>query len=479
MAGTGKSTIARTVARKYFEQGRLGASFFFSRGGGDVGHAGKFFTSIAVQLASNARPLQRGICDAILERNDIAGQSLRDQWNQLVFRPLSNLSGDSCPSSYILVVDALDECDNDSNIRIILKLLAEARLLKTVQLRVFLTSRPEIPIRHGFCQIPEAEHQDFVLHNISPSTVDHDVYIFLEYNLRLIQQERSLDIGWPGEQSIERLVHNASGLFIWAATACRFVRQGEKRKVIKTRLSTVLQSSSSITEPEKHLNEIYITVLRHSIPATFLDEEKVELLGMLRYMLGSIVVLHSPLSIKSLSRLLDIPKEDIDDTLEDLHAILDIPNSDACVLRLHHPSFRDFLLDKDRCDDLNFWVDQKQAHQTLADSCIRLLSTALKEDVCSVNKPGALSTNIESSRVEQCLPPEVQYACLYWVLHLQKSGAQLRDNDQIHRFLQEHLLHWLEALGWMQKISEGILAIISLESVALVSLRVAYQKPPN
>jgi hypothetical protein len=33
LAGTGKSTIARTVARRYFEQKRLGASFFFSRGG--------------------------------------------------------------------------------------------------------------------------------------------------------------------------------------------------------------------------------------------------------------------------------------------------------------------------------------------------------------------------------------------------------------------------------------------------------------
>jgi hypothetical protein len=50
LAGTGKSTIARTIARKYHDQERLGASFFFSRGGGVVSHAGKFFTSIAVQL---------------------------------------------------------------------------------------------------------------------------------------------------------------------------------------------------------------------------------------------------------------------------------------------------------------------------------------------------------------------------------------------------------------------------------------------
>jgi hypothetical protein len=52
LAGTGKSTISRTVARRCSEQKRLGASFFFSKGDGDVSHAGKFFTSLAVQLAA-------------------------------------------------------------------------------------------------------------------------------------------------------------------------------------------------------------------------------------------------------------------------------------------------------------------------------------------------------------------------------------------------------------------------------------------
>lgn len=35
----------------------------------------------------------------------------------------------------------------------ILILLAEAQKLKTVRLRIFLTSRPEIPIRNGFTDI--------------------------------------------------------------------------------------------------------------------------------------------------------------------------------------------------------------------------------------------------------------------------------------------------------------------------------------
>ncbi len=125
LAGTEKSTIACTVARRYFEQDRLGASFFFSKGGGDVSHAGKFATSVAMQLANSIPTLHQHICDAIAERSSIASQSLRDQWHHLVFRPLSKLDGNGCYTSYVLVVDALDECDDDNNIQIIVQLLAE------------------------------------------------------------------------------------------------------------------------------------------------------------------------------------------------------------------------------------------------------------------------------------------------------------------------------------------------------------------
>jgi hypothetical protein len=45
---------------------------------------------------------------------------------------------------------------------------------------------------------------------------------------------------------------------------------------------------------------------------------------MLRHMLRNIVVLLSPLSAHSLSKSPHIPKEGIDETLEDLYAILDI-----------------------------------------------------------------------------------------------------------------------------------------------------------
>ena len=119
-------TIARTIARKYSEQKRLGASFFFSTGGGDRSHTGKFFTTIAVQLANLSSTLKDSIYEAVAEHNDIANEALLDQWNQLVFRPLSKLETSSLQLPLIFVVDTLDECEDEKDIRMILQLLGEA-----------------------------------------------------------------------------------------------------------------------------------------------------------------------------------------------------------------------------------------------------------------------------------------------------------------------------------------------------------------
>jgi len=460
LAGTGKSTIARTVARRYFERKRLGASFFFSRGGGDVGHAGKFFTSIAVQLAYNAPWLRRYISEAAEEQIDIANHSLRDQWCQLIIRPLLRLDKRLSPSSYLLVIDALDECDNEDHIRTILHLLAEARSLPAVRLRVFLTSRPEVPIRHGIRAIPQAEHQDFVLHNIQPIVVNYDLSLFLEHHLGIIGQKWTLGPKWPGEEVLRQLVVHASGLFIWAATACRFIHEGEE--FAEDRLDEILEGTSLEGTPEQHLDQIYITVLESSIPTTLRPPEKVRLCARQRRILGSIAILFSPLSATALAKVISTSGIQVTQTLDRLQAILDVPKDDPGLLRLHHPSFRDFLLNKDRCRE--FWVDEKEAHQILATGCIQLMSQILKKDICGMHAPGSQASQVESSRIQECLPAEVQYACLYWVQHLQRGGSHVRNGEEAYQFLQAHLLHWLEALGWMGKASEGIQAILSLEA---------------
>jgi len=118
--------------------------------------------------------------------------------------------------------------------------------------------------------------------------------------------------------------------------------------------------------------------------------------ALLRQVLGTIVALYSPLSVNSLCRLLYLPKVDIEQGLADLHAVLDIPTDTNQPLRLHHPLFRDFLINKERCSNLDFsslfWVDENETHLQIAASCIQLMSSPgkLKQNICNLPNPGIL-----------------------------------------------------------------------------------------
>ncbi|KAK3998077.1 WD40-repeat-containing domain protein [Cladorrhinum sp. PSN332] len=434
IAGTGKSTVARTIARNYHELAMLGASFFFSKGGGDVSNA------------------QR----AISRQKNIADQSFRDQWDQLIAGPLSRIRsrGRSCPPSIVLVIDAMDECDSERDIRVLLRVLASARSLTNIRLRIFLTSRPEIAIRHSLGKIPDAEREIFVLHEISDEVVNRDLSLYFESNFSVIREERGLDDNWPGKPIIERLVQISGGPFIWASTACRFIREG--RRFIMKRVITLLNGHRLGEGPEKQLDQIYIAVIRDSIHqgSDYNQQEKAELYQILREILGSIVVLSSPLSMISLARLLNMPLHDIKETLADFHTIFNIPSRDSKPIRLHHPTFRDFLLDKERSTGLDFSVDEKEAHAELAEGCLRLMTKMLKRDICGLGSPGTLVKDVDPDRTGECIPNELQYACLYWVQHYRQSGKVVSDGDEVHLFFQEYFLYWVEAICLMGKSAE-------------------------
>jgi cytidylate kinase len=98
MAGTGKSTIARTVARRFKEQHKLVASFFFKTG--QELRAKAVFTTLAAQLSSVMPDLKPSICRAIEKDPKISEKNPERQWEDLILKPpqsfqmLSHLSAD-------------------------------------------------------------------------------------------------------------------------------------------------------------------------------------------------------------------------------------------------------------------------------------------------------------------------------------------------------------------------------------------------
>jgi hypothetical protein len=487
------------------------ASYFFSRGGGDAGKATKFVSTIARQLAHKSPQFKELLRETVSKDEDIVCRVLRDQWRELIITPLKKLE---LRSPIIIVVDALDECDSNSSIKQVLQLLADTQNLDRQLLRIFITSRPESLIRHEFSQfLPDEQH--LILQDISKFIVDKDISLFLKNELVRIS---------PEEEVVAQLVRKAAGLFIWAATACRFILEGASPE---RRLHIILGSSvytstptshingvyvalvqdtirnqiwnagyfwfwmaiacgfvrqgiifkqllrtlvTGNTTPEGHLDVIYLTVLDSSIRPSFTPQDVTDFHNKIKYLLGSIVVLFSSLSVKSLSNLLSKAEKEIIWTMQDLHALLDIPGGVDRVIRLHHPSFRDFLLNRRRCCDSYFWVDEKQAHVALADNCIQLMSKLLKQDICGLGAPGTLVADVPEDKLEQHLPPELRYACLYWVQHIDQIRHHIKYGDSTDVFLRKHFLHWLEAMSLVGETNKCTHMIEKLRALANVGV---------
>ncbi|KAL9564102.1 hypothetical protein ACKAV7_011752 [Fusarium commune] len=178
MAGTGKSIIARTIAQLRSDYGDLGASFFFKRGEPDQGSLARFVPTLARQLAGNIPGVASVIKKAVDDDPTIVGKTLREQFDKLIREPLSKtVETAATPTSLVIVIDALDECERDADIRLLINVLSQTKLPRP-RVRFFLTSRPELPIRLRFGEVKGA-YQDLIVHEMSAQIVKHDISAFL------------------------------------------------------------------------------------------------------------------------------------------------------------------------------------------------------------------------------------------------------------------------------------------------------------
>lgn len=443
LAGTGKSTIARTVAQTYHEKGLTLASFFFSEGSGDAESAANFFTTIAAQLAARNSNFRSLVGDTVKANPRISEQSFRDQLQELILMPLSGLRNERTPQTILLVVDALDECGEEQSINSLLNLFTDMPRPAAGQIRIFTTSRPEYSVRHHLSEKTTEGHRTFVLHRIAPDIVDADINTYLTSEFSAIRKERGYNYEWPSAGTIEELTRNAADLFIYAATACRFVRQG--KVFARQRLERILDSSLSTgSEPTRQLDQIYLKVLAHAVPMEFALDEKVAAYAQLRLVLGTLITVSSNLTVKALAALLDIPPEDLEAILEDLHAVLDFTGDQDLIVHLHHPSFRDFLTNSERCTDERLLVDKLEIHTKLAHGCLQVMHRTLHPDICGMKQPGAMNRRTIATRIS----PELRYSCQHWISHWENAAKGTVNQGLVSDFLVKHFLHCIEVLSW-------------------------------
>ncbi|KAF3221766.1 hypothetical protein TWF679_006979 [Orbilia oligospora] len=274
VAGTGKSTISRTIAKELSGKRRLAGSFFFRRGEKDRGGASKFFTTLASQLAHHIHGLTPSIQNAIKENPGIATTGNREQFEKLILQPLSKLNhssserqgpraqsahSSSSVTKAVLVIDALDECDREDDQRLIISLLARlSEIRPAVDIRVFLTSRPEVPLRLGFQELSGDVHEDMILHEIPG--VEEDITLFLECEFAKIRKDHPLPPQWPGQENTRQLAKMAVPLFIFAATVCRFVADSDPQD----QLEIVMNYQSDNYQSNGHQSHWHVQQLQNT-----------------------------------------------------------------------------------------------------------------------------------------------------------------------------------------------------------------------
>lgn len=364
--GCGKSTITASITRDCKDKHVLWAQLFINRKSDNTTKPQFYFPSIARQLADRSPDVQRALHDALVEQPSLIDDIGIDQARKLLVDAIAIACFLDRNSPVVVVIDALDETDRSrlKETATIFSQLFEA-LRDHPNAKVFISSRTEDDISSPFSRtLSDTRVKHIHLDTSTQSSID-DVGAFLKRRLFQIVQDNNLswDV-WPGDERLKVLITRASGLFIWAVTAVRFIQQQIDALGAEC-LDDVLDLLN--TEVMTDVTTLYNIILQLTYPASSSEWE----FEKFRRIVGAIVVLREPMSLADLGSLLDLrrsPKSspvDMVNFVRRLRTLL-AAGTDAItpqtIPRLHK-SFFEFIT-SGHVDD-RFRIDQEGARVKL------------------------------------------------------------------------------------------------------------------
>ena len=454
LAGTGKSTIAQTVSERMFADGRLGASFFCSRGFEDRSNLKLIFPTLAVQLAQKYPGFRSSLIPLLQSNPDVVHESLQEQLHKFLVEPLR-----SADVSTVIVIDALDECRDENPESAILLVLGQS-VSRIPQVKFFITSRPEIHIVSGFRgPLLSGLTNIFILHQVERHNVDNDIRHFLKYELSKLPR-RPQD--WPTDGQIDSLCQRAAGFFVYAVATVNFLKHKFKRP--SERLDIIMESPENTTYEGKaelkvytSLDSLYTSIFQEAFCKSDAKDE-----AMVRSVLSAVVLVINPLSPSAIAMLMDFECDEVLSLLELIQSLLVLHEDIIQPTEPFHKSFSDFIIDPSRCSDPWFHVSPDYYHIELVLCCLRLMGKSLKKNMCSIpnyalnSKVKDLQEMINESGIRGAL----EYACRSWHKHLIATTHRTADVvSALTCFLEEKLLFWLEVLSILGAVGDAACAL--------------------
>ncbi|TFK62731.1 hypothetical protein BDN72DRAFT_376382 [Pluteus cervinus] len=249
-AGTGKTTIAQTMAEYWARRGQLAGSFFFSRSSKERSVTGWLRATILHQFLQ--------IFGADL---DVGHVLCPVTWSALVGVLVS--ASTSFPQPVVIVIDGLDECTSTEwQVSLLRDILNSLDQLGS-SVKILISCRPERHLENVFNEFAPQLGSSYRIHLGQSAEDNDDIRTFFRVSFDRICQDRRYDRAisitdglWPSQGEVEELVDRASGQFVFAATVVRFVDDENEDPV--EMLNLVMEQRTSSFEA---VDLLYLVIL--------------------------------------------------------------------------------------------------------------------------------------------------------------------------------------------------------------------------
>ncbi|KAH7335048.1 WD40-repeat-containing domain protein [Rhizoctonia solani] len=444
MAGTGKTTIAYSFCEWLESTNRLGASFFCSRISSTCRSLSQIVLTLAYQLARYSPAFRSELCASLNDHPDAGTLNVVQQFEMLLKNPMLS-SKEAMSDNVVVVIDALDECDDVYSVRLLLDVLL--KFSQSLPLKFFVASRPEHVIRDRMVSQGGSSRTIVHLHDIEESIVEGDIKKYLSEALSLMQPPPSL-------KQIELLAKRSRNLFIYAATVVRYIYPEDVPVNSTTRLKSMLVTvgapETNVKNRYKDLDRLYTTVLSAAFNESLDDDEQ----DHMRCVLYVIVCAKEPLVATTIASLAKLTEDQVWTTLQSLRSVVHVPEDQSLISTLH-ASFPEYMLDRSR--SMKFCCDQSKSNEALLHRCFDVMKSELRFNICNLESSYLTDDQVDDmkARVTRFISPTVSYACRYWGAHLSLSPAVDNTRNMLLDFLHNRLLFWMEVLSLSCCVGDG------------------------
>ncbi len=440
IAGTGKTTIGYSLCEWLAKIGKLGGNFFCSRAEPSCRDANNIIPTLAFQLSQSSPAYRSALCKVLKEEPQASKLDVRWQFQKLIEGPVRAVKG-AVPEDTIIVIDALDECDDGEAFRLFLGTLL--KLAPDLPFKIFLTSRPEPVIRQKMLE-PGCPRSVLHLHDIEESVVEADIKKYLTDAFHTMSP-------CPSSYQVEQLANRAGRLFIYAATVVRYIHPDSAIVDSAARLKRVLSLTTGSGKQHEKLDELYTNVLSAAFNNDLEEDEK----DNIRLTLWTVACAREPVSLKTIASLQSLRKDSLQTSLELLRSVLFVQEGADGLVAPFHASFPDYLLQCDRSKE--FHCNAAQHHELLANGCFDVMKAQLRFNICNLESSFVFDRDVPGleDRVRKHISSTLSYACRYWGEHLQKGNSSEAVHKNLDNFLRKQLLFWMEVLNLEKRILMG------------------------